>query len=139
MEDANWWPLMNWSQAYSWSPQYGYVLGVYNRTNYMPEILGEAHYENESVGWPPSYNNAEYGTPLVIREQVWWTMLSGGCGHLYGNHYTWTFPSGWQSDMATPAVTHVGYATTLLLPIRGGIWCRTRTIWCSRPGMATIP
>ncbi len=115
MEDASWWPIMNWSQAYSWSPPYGYVLAVYNRTNYMPEILGEGHYENESIGWPPSYNNTEYGTPLVIREQVWWTMLSGGCGHLYGNHYTWTFPAGWQSDMATPAVSNVGYATTLLL------------------------
>ncbi len=114
MEDANWFPFMLFSQAYSWSPQYDYILRVYNRSNALPEILGEAHYENESVGYPPSFNNTEYGTQYVIRQQVWWTMLSGGCGHLYGNNYTWTFKAGWQGQMATPAVTNILQATTLL-------------------------
>src|SRR5439155_754377 len=39
----------------------------------------------------------------------YWTMLSGATGQLYGNHYTWTFESGWQQNLNTPGIRQLQY------------------------------
>ena len=109
MNDPAWWYDISFAGAYSWSPQYFYIAQEYAMTNAIPVVLMEAHYENESVGFPPSYNNTEDGTPLVLRHQEWWTMLAGGCGQFYGNNYTWTFISGWQGQLVTEATTELNY------------------------------
>ena len=36
-------------------------------------------------------------------------MLSGASGQLYGNHYTWTFESGWQQNLNTPGTRQLQY------------------------------
>ena len=36
-------------------------------------------------------------------------MLSGATGQLYGNHYTWTFESGWQQNLNTPGIRQLQY------------------------------
>ena len=36
-------------------------------------------------------------------------MLSGGAGHMYGNHYTWTFAPGWQQNLDTPGALQLKY------------------------------
>ena len=36
-------------------------------------------------------------------------MLSGAAGQLYGNHYTWTFESGWQHNLNTPGIRQLQY------------------------------
>ena len=77
------------------------------RTNASPVVLGEAHYEQEAVGSNPG--NTETGTPLVLRKQEWWTAIAGGKGQFYGNHYTWTFTSGWQNQLVTEATTELNY------------------------------
>ncbi len=34
-------------------------------------------------------------------------MLSGGAGQFYGNHYTWSFPPGWDSHIDTVGVSQL--------------------------------
>jgi len=111
LQDPNWAPIISLSGAYDYSPPYDAELTAYNRANFLPVFLVESHYELESVGFPPSANNQETGTPLVLRHQEYWTMLSGCCGQLYGNHYTWTFASGWQSNLDTTGVAQLQYVT----------------------------
>ena len=49
----------------------------------------EASYEGEHNP------GAAAGTPLQLRMQEYWTMLSGATGQFYGNKYTWRFSPGW--------------------------------------------
>ena len=78
------------------------VLHNYNQTPVMPVFLMEAHYELEDVGHTP-----DFGTPLVLRREAYWTMLSGAKGQFYGNKYTWSFKDGWQNNIDTPGGTQV--------------------------------
>ena len=64
-----------------------------------PAYLVEAHYELEKDGEP-----TDFGTPLVLRKQDYWTLLSGGTGQFYGNMYTWSFKDGWKGQIDTPGV-----------------------------------
>ena len=105
-EDNNWHPLISYAQAYAFSPTYQPVYAGYS-SNALPVVLGEGHYEDESVGSNPT--NTDDGTPLVLRKQEWWTITAGGKGQFYGNHYTWTFTSGWQGQLVTEATTELNY------------------------------
>jgi hypothetical protein len=78
------------------------VLHSYNQTPVAPAYLVEAHYDLEDVGKPP-----DFGTPWVLRREEYWTMLSGGKGQFYGNRYTWSFVSGWESHLDTPGVAQL--------------------------------
>ena len=76
---------------------------AYNKPNIMPVLFLEAHYEYENVG-------GEFGTPNVLRRQEYWSLTSGAlAGHMYGNHYTWTFASGRQSYLKSTGVKHILY------------------------------
>ncbi len=48
-----------------------------------------------------------------MREQAYWTLLSGGTGQLYGNHYTWSFASGWASYLDSPGAMEIQYINGL--------------------------
>jgi hypothetical protein len=43
----------------------------------------------------------------VLRREEYWAMLSGGTGQFYGNRYTWSFASGWESHLDTVGVTQL--------------------------------
>ena len=75
------------------------MLHSYNQTPVAPAYLVEAHYDWENVGKPP-----DFGTPSVLRREEYWTMLSGGKGQFYGNHYTWSFAPGRESHLDTAGV-----------------------------------
>ncbi len=109
LDDTNWRPIVGLNLAYTYYPTYAEVLHAWQQSTNTPVFMGEAHYENESVG----YAVAEMGTPLVLRHQEYWTMLSGGVGQIYGNHYIWTFTNGWQNYLNTPGVKQLQYATGL--------------------------
>jgi hypothetical protein len=94
LDDPTFLPYIELGGAYTYYPTYDKVLDQYNKSTTIPIFLEEAHYELEAVG------TGEMGTPLVLRHQGYWTALSGGVGgQLYGNHYTWTFASGWQNNL----------------------------------------
>ena len=106
------------NSVYVYGPTYAGDLYSYGRTNFIPVFNTEGHYEYEGNGYPSS--NWEDGTPLVLRKQEYWNLLSGCSGQLYGNHYTWTFASGWQSYLNSPAVAQLQNVTALFSRGNGG-------------------
>ena len=98
-DDPTWIPLISLNGTYTYSPTYIQMLLSYNQAPVAPTFLMEGHYDLENVGDP-----GDYGTPSVLRRQAYWTMLSGGTGQFYGNAYTWTFKSGWPSNLDTTGV-----------------------------------
>jgi hypothetical protein len=92
-DDPNWISRITANAVYTYHPTYDETLVAYNKPNIMPVLFLEEHYEYENVG-------GEFGTPNVLRRQEYWSLTSGAlAGHMYGNHYTWTFASGWQSHL----------------------------------------
>ena len=73
--------------------------------------MEEANYEYEALiaGEPVATNT-------ILRQQEYWTLLSGGAGQLYGNHYIWPFLSGWQTHLDTPGALEMRYLTALFTP-----------------------
>ena len=95
--------------AYTYYETYDEVLQAYNSAPTLPVIMLEANYEFEN-------NTGFFSGPtgaLILREQEYWTMLSGGFGQFYGNHYTVT--STWPSDgnLDTPGVTELAFFRNL--------------------------
>ena len=89
-DDPNWISRITANGVYTYYPTYHETLVAYNNPNIMPVLFLEEHYEYENVG-------GEFGTPNILRRQEYWSLTSGAlAGHMYGNHYTWTFASGWQ-------------------------------------------
>jgi hypothetical protein len=111
LDDPNWKPIVGLNLAYTYYPTYAEVMHAYQQSTNMPIFMGEAHYEFEKLGDPNS--GQELGTPLVLRRQEYWTMLSGATGHLYGNGYTWPFKSGWKQHLDYIGVAQLKYVTAL--------------------------
>jgi chitodextrinase len=109
LDDPNWASVIQLNAVYTYRPTYAEVLSAYNQSSSMPVFMVEATYEMES----PEGNT---GDPQTLRRQEYWTMLSGATGQLYGNHYTWTFASGWKNNLNTTGVTELEYVTALLAP-----------------------
>jgi hypothetical protein len=105
LEDAAWAPIIGLDAAYTYSPTYAEVLQAFDR-GMMPVFLVEANYEGE-------HNAGDQGSPLILRRQEYWAMLSGATGQIYGNHFIWPFSKGWQSNLNTPAVRQLQYGTAL--------------------------
>ena len=70
LEDPNWWPIVSVNGVYTYYPTYDECLVAYNRTNFMPVLFLEEHYEYENV-------SGEMGTPNVLRRQEYWSLTSG--------------------------------------------------------------
>ena len=101
LDDPNWAPIVQLNAAYTYYPTYAEVLHAYNQSASVPVFMAEANYEFEDN------TGMDYGSPATLRLQEYWTMLSGATGQIYGNHYTWTFTSGWQSNLDTPGVAQL--------------------------------
>lgn len=96
-------PYTTLAGAYTYYPTYAEVLHEYNAANFVPVFMEEANYEFEDN------TGMDYGDTETLRRQEYWTMLSGATGQLYGNHYTWTFDTGWQQNVNTPGVKQLQY------------------------------
>jgi len=96
LDDASWASLLNLNSTYTYSPVYLQMWHSYDQKPVIPAFLVEGHYEFEDIGEP-----RDPGSPQVLRKQAYWTMLSGGAGQFYGNHYTWSFAEGWRSKIDT--------------------------------------
>jgi hypothetical protein len=102
-------PVLSLNASYTYFETYDMDLLAYNSTPTLPVFLTEGNYEYEN-------NNHSLPAPtgvFVLREQAYWTMTSGGAGQLYGNHYTWTFPSNWQTFLDSPGVLEIPHWTKL--------------------------
>ncbi len=101
-DDPTWVPLAALNSTYTYSPTYIQMIHSYNQKPAAPTYLVEAHYDLEDVGKPP-----DFGSPVVLRREEYWTMLAGGTGQFYGNAYTWSFKAGWQDHLDTPGVAQL--------------------------------
>lgn len=100
---ANWMDL-NWLYFHTTNVPPGTAKN-YSRSPWIPPLQGEGWYENEHSM-----------TPLQVREQGYWAVLSGSyLGNAgFGNNPTWYFNGGpdakpgepaWQSQLASPGST----------------------------------
>ncbi|WP_256003433.1 glycoside hydrolase family 140 protein [Pedobacter deserti] len=67
----------------------------FNRRNLspvLPHLDGEPRYEDH----PNKFKPGEFGwmDDFDARQTAYWSMLSGACGHTYGNHNIWQFYNG---------------------------------------------
>jgi hypothetical protein len=105
LDDPTWAPLLGLDAAYTYFPTYDQVLKEYNRAS-VPVFMVEANYEGE-------HNEADPGSPQILRRQEYWTLLSGATGQLYGNGATWKFADNWKQSLSSPASTQMRYVTNL--------------------------
>lgn len=110
LDDPNWEPIIELNASYTYFPTYAQVLNDYNRVNYKPVFMVEANYEFEHL------QGTIDTTPLNLRKQEYWSLLSGAAGQLYGNHYTWTFDFSWESHLDTPGAMQMPYLKALFEP-----------------------
>jgi hypothetical protein len=89
--------------CYTYYETYDCFARAYASSPHLPIFLTEANYEYENnTGALPGPAG-----PYVLREQAYWSLTSGGTGQLYGNHYTWLFPPGWQSFLDSPGALEI--------------------------------
>lgn len=81
-------PWLDINATYSYNIVHRHLLENYHQKPVMPNILIETTYEGE--------HNA---SPLQIRRQAYWALLSGACGQFYGNRPIWGFFPGWQKEL----------------------------------------
>jgi Protein of unknown function (DUF4038)/Putative collagen-binding domain of a collagenase len=105
-DDANWDPLLGTNFVYTYFPAYEETKNAYNASPTLPVFLGETSFEGENNP------NTDVGTPYTCRKQAWDSILSGGTGELFGNHYTWGFVSGWENNLSTPGAIQAGYLSS---------------------------
>jgi hypothetical protein len=118
LDDPTWRPLIDFDAAYTYYPTYAQVLTEYNRSEAMPVFLVEGNYE---------FERGEAGSPLNLRRQTYWSVLSGATGLLYGSSYSWQFLPGWESRLDSVGVRELQimknfferYAWESLVPDQG--------------------
>jgi hypothetical protein len=84
------------NSVYSYNDVVGELQAAYAALPAMPMYLFETRYEGE-------------GDPIAdafeIRRNMWWSVLAGGCGHIFGNNPRWGF------DLASPIFPYGGSYT----------------------------
>ncbi len=95
------------------APNYRFTLALRELKPIKPVLDGEPRYEDHPVNWRPELG---WFDDWDVRQAAYWSMLSGACGHTYGNHNIWQFwepPRKPVSHARTPwkeALRHPGSA-----------------------------
>jgi hypothetical protein len=111
LDDPTWAPIINLEASYTYYPTYREVLKAYNRSSFLPVFMVEANYESENI-----FGGSDADSPVRERRQEYWSALSGSTGQVFGNKFTWTFVSGWQSNLNTTAANQFMYLKSLFEP-----------------------
>ncbi len=83
-----WGGWLDLNSTYTYTIVHRKLLADFNRRPVMPFVLMESSYEGE--------HNA---SPVQIRRQAYWAMLSGACGQFLGNNPIWLFNPGWKDAL----------------------------------------
>jgi hypothetical protein len=99
-------------------PNYEFTLADRSLSPAKPTMDGEPRYEDHPVAYKPG----EYGwfADFDTRQAGWWSMMSGACGHTYGNHNIWQMwkedrkpiswaRTNWRQALHYPGSYQVGY------------------------------
>jgi hypothetical protein len=65
---------------------YKVTLSTYQKEPVKPVLDGEPCYEDHPINWKAANG---WFDAFDSRRAGWWSMLSGACGHTYGNHNIW--------------------------------------------------
>lgn len=111
LEDPSWAPFIELDAVYSYFPTYAQVLTEYNRPNFKPVFLLEANYESEGqLTGDTSARN--------LRQQEYWSMLSGAAGHVYSSANSWQLQKGWEANLNTTGVAELSHMKSLFATLR---------------------
>jgi hypothetical protein len=102
-------PYLTLDLVYTYYETYDYMLAAYHSSPTIPAFLGEANYEDENN----TSQLPDVAGPKILRQQIYWALLSGGSGHFFGNGAVNHTHPDWQDHLDTPAVRQVPYATNL--------------------------
>jgi hypothetical protein len=105
------------------SKNYQYNIKHRAMTPLHPHLDGEPRYEDH----PNKFNPAKEGwmDAFDARQTAYWSMLSGACGHTYGNHNIWQMyteerkpiswaRTHWKTALNQPGAAQVGYMKKML-------------------------
>ena len=94
---------------------YGLIYREKLHNNRMPYIMAESAYEFE--------RNENTQT---LRRQAYWSLLSGACGHFFGNRDVWVMNKNWESALRSAGhrSMQIFYAFVLSIP-----WYRMNPDW----------
>ncbi|NLO37647.1 MAG: DUF4038 domain-containing protein [Clostridiaceae bacterium] len=86
-----------------------------------PYLDAEPRYEDH----PACFNDrlGYFWNDADIRQNAYWNILAGACGHTYGNHNVWSmnrvpasyFPHSWQESLTHPGAEQIGFVKKLRL------------------------
>ena len=104
------------------APNYRTLLKNYGLKPAKPVLDGEPRYEDHPIDWKPQNG---WFDEWDVRQAAWWSMLSGACGHTYGNHNIWQMwqpgrkpissaRTPWKTAVKHPGSAQVGYMRKLL-------------------------
>jgi hypothetical protein len=79
---------LDFNATYSYDVVHKRLMREYHYRPTMPYVLFETSYENE--------HNA---SPVQIRRQAYWAILSGATGQFYGARPLWLFDPGWKETL----------------------------------------
>ena len=123
-KDASWIDI-HMSQTGHSSDSKNYLFNIKHRVMkpLHPHLDGEPRYEDH----PNKFNPAKEGwmDDVDARQTAYWSMLSGACGHTYGNHNIWQMYSEnrmpvswarthWKTALNSPGAVQVGYMKKVL-------------------------
>ena len=102
-------PWLDLNNIYTRNREYLSARREFSRTPFKPFFLVEAYYENEHSS-----------TPLSLRRQAYWAVLSGATlGHIFGNCQIWGFSHGFCTEPWKPQLNSTGSRT---LPLVGRLF-----------------
>jgi hypothetical protein len=107
------------------------VTADYQRVPPKPVVMAEGVYEG----------GAEYGfpvTPRLLREQAYWTCLSGG-HHSYGHNDNWQVPASWRESLGARGAAQMGGYRSVLERLSWWDLVPDQSILTSDPGPAGRP
>lgn len=87
----------------------------------QPYMDSEPRYEDH----PACFNDklGYYWDAADVRQNAYWNVLTGACGHTYGNHCIWSmtrepssyFPFSWEEALTHPGAEQIGFVRQLRL------------------------
>ncbi|NEQ54746.1 MAG: DUF4038 domain-containing protein, partial [Leptolyngbya sp. SIO3F4] len=103
-------------------PNYEMAIADYEKTPIKPVLDGEPRYENIPIGF--KIKNGRH-LDFSVRKAAYFSLLSGSCGHTYGNNNIWQMwvpgrgaaikaRTPWYNAIHHPGATQMGYARKLL-------------------------
>ena len=100
---------------------YEMIQKAYALSPVKPVLDGEPRYEDHPINWKPAQG---WFDEWDVRQAAYWAMLSGACGHTYGDHNIWQMwqegrkpissaRTPWRKALEHPASTQVGHMRRL--------------------------